>query len=614
MPGTRVAHVSRPEYPERIRNRPLANNIGGGWAMVFAQECDLLLLAGMFVHSCSRGVCKSVESRRASVLRTLLPLIMATVRRLKRPPASTAVLTKRKKVLGVGILLALGIAAALAYLLAGCGGGSTATLPPPPPPVTFQALTAAEVTNVVTAAAASVSTDTLVIAVVDRQGKVLGVFHNAGAPIGVLSLGNFSAVENADDVAVQLARTGAFFSNNQAPLTSRTVRFISGIHLPPGVQNQPPADLYGIENTNRGCALSAELETHGFLPSHPVSGTKPLGIITGKKDTNDSDATVVNPGGIPIYRGNMLVGGIGVTGGTMEVDEYAAFVGATSSGFGGFFGALPPPGAVFLGGVVLPAVTNTTAPNGIGPGTAVGGTWLIAATNGTGTPEFGDLVAPAAGSALSSADVKTILDNAEAEANLTRAAIRLPEGSRARMVIAVADLDGRIIGLRRMDDSTVFSIDVAASKARNMVYFNSSARSAADLNGVPMGTAVTNRTISFGSQPLFPPGIDDSPLNPGPFFNLYLNDTANPCSQGLGGGLPSGNNSGIVFFPGSAGLYKNGVLVGGLGVSGDGVDQDDFVTSAGTTGFEAPDAIRADQILIEGVRLPYFKFPRNPTN
>ncbi len=201
-------------------------------------------------------------------------------------------------------------------------------------------------------------------------------------------------------------------------------------------------------------------------------------------------------------------------------------------------------------------------------------------------------------------DVTSILDNAEAEANLTRAAIRLPEGSRARMAIAVADLDGKIIGLRRMDDSTVFSIDVAASKARNMVYFNSSARSAADLNGVPMATAVTNRTISFGSQPLFPPGIDDSTISPGPFFNLYLHDAANPCSQGLGSGLLSGHNSGIVFFPGSAGLYKNGVLVGGLGVSGDGVDQDDFVTSAGTKGFEAPDAMRADQISIA----------RNPTN
>jgi uncharacterized protein GlcG (DUF336 family) len=180
------------------------------------------------------------------------------------------------------------------------------------------------------------------------------------------------------------------------------------------------------------------------------------------------------------------------------------------------------------------------------------------------------------------------------------------------MVIAIADMDGTIIGLRRMPDSTVFSIDVAASKARNMVYFNGSTRLASDLDQVPMGTAVTNRTISFGAMPLFPPGIDGS--GDGPFFNLYTMDTANPCTQGFQSGAANDKKSGIVFFPGSAGLYKNGVLVGGLGVSGDGVDQDDFVTSAGTKGFEAPTAIRADQISINGVRLPYFKFPRNPTD
>jgi len=194
---------------------------------------------------------------------------------------------------------------------------------------------------------------------------------------------------------------------------------------------------------------------------------------------------------------------------------------------------------------------------------------------------------------------------------MTRAAIRLPLNSSARMAIAVADLDGTLIGLRRMADSTVFSIDVAASKARNMVYFNGPNRTANDLPGVPMGTAVTNRTISFGAQPLFPPGIDNT--SPGPFYNLYLQDTANPCTQGDQTGPPNMNKSGVVFFPGSVGLYKNGALVGGLGISGDGVDQDDFVTSGGSAGFEAPAAIRADQIFIDGVRLPYFKFPRNPT-
>jgi len=198
--------------------------------------------------------------------------------------------------------------------------------------------------------------------------------------------------------------------------------------------------------------------------------------------------------------------------------------------------------------------------------------------------------------------------------------IRLPLGSRAKMVIAVADLDGTIIGLNRMPDATIFSIDVAASKARNMIYFNSSApigggAGGGDLTGVPMGTAVTNRTISFGAQPLYPPGISGPP---GPFFNLYLNDTANPCREGFqpsqGFQLFDTKQSGIVFFPGSVGLFRNGKLVGGLGVSGDGVEQDDFVTNAGSAGFEAPTAIRADQVFVRGVRLPYLKFPRNPTD
>jgi uncharacterized protein GlcG (DUF336 family) len=180
------------------------------------------------------------------------------------------------------------------------------------------------------------------------------------------------------------------------------------------------------------------------------------------------------------------------------------------------------------------------------------------------------------------------------------------------MVIAVADLDGTVIGLRRMADSTVFSIDVAVTKARNMVDFNSASRTSADLNGVPMGTAVTNRTIGFGAQPLYPPGIDGS--SAGPFFNLFTMDLANPCTQGFQAGATNPNKSGIVFFPGSTGLYRNGTLVGGLGVSGDGVDEDDFVTNGGASGFQAPNTIRADQIMDQGVRLPYFKFPRNPTD
>ena len=73
------------------------------------------------------------------------------------------------------------------------------------------------------------------------------------------------------------------------------------------------------------------------------------------------------------------------------------------------------------------------------------------------------------------------------------------------------------------------------------------------------------------------------------------------------------NQNGIVFFPGSSALYKNkSVLVGGWGVSGDGVDQDDVVTFAGQQTLDAPDSLKADQFFVAGVRLPYQKFNRNP--
>ena len=536
---------------------------------------------------------------------------MPTTHSLRRPVESHRALAQRNKALAFGIVLAIGIAMALAFLLAGCGGGASAM--PDPPAATQSAsvtLSATDVGNIVQAAAVAVSPTTMVIAVVDRAGDVLALYRKPDAPASVM--GNFGAQVNANDVAVGLARTGAFFSNNQAPLTSRTVRFISGIHFPPGVMNAANAALYGIENTNRGCTLSSELEASGLKPSSSINGGFGAGIITGKADINDSDPNAVNPGGVPIFSGSVLVGGVGVAGVSPSVAEFAAVVAASSNGFSLAPVPTPAPGEVFLDGVALPIVSQTTAPTGVGAG-AFSGSYAIAPTAGSAAPE-GDLVTAAAGpvGGLAAADVTQILNNAEATANQTRAGIRLPLGSRTRMVIAVADLDGTIIGLRRMADATVFSVDVAASKARNMVYFNSASRTAADLQQVPMGTAVTNRTISFGAQPLFPPGINGS--SAGPFFNLYMQDTANPCTQGFQTGAANANRSGIVFFPGSAGLYRNGVLVGGLGVSGDGVEQDDYVTAGGAAGFDAPANIRADQISINGVRLPYFKFPRNPTD
>jgi len=536
----------------------------------------------------------------------------------------------------------------------GGGGSNTGSAGSDPPVQQEPLLQASEVQAIIQAAVNSVNIP-VEVAVTNRVGTILGVYGSANAP--TMGHGNFSQDQPfanlvpADELAVALARTGAFFSNDEAPLSSRTVRFISGIHFPPGVAGTPNAALYGIENTNRGCSFDVNYNPGQTIPPATlINGTSPgLGIITGKANIYDSSPFDVNPGGVPIFENGIVVGGIGVVAydavsgnDNYDAAEYAAFVGSTVSipGDSNVFRPMPaPPGVVTINGVALPFVNNTSRPAGYSqgpaPGTPVGFTVGPIASPGP-TPE-GYLVGPT-GSAypngLSQSDVMAVVNAAISTAMNTRAAIRLPINQPAAMMISVSDLDGNFLAIYRIHDATIFSIDVSAAKARNVVYFSSTAGQlpgvyadnnpgSIDLPGVPPGTSVTNRTISFGAQPLYPPGIDGS--GPGPFFTLYQSDTNNPCSQGTQPTNPHQN--GIVFFPGALALYRNGVLVGGLGVSGDGVDQDDFVTFGGASemtgtnssdpsqtgvGFEAPTAIRADQIVIENVRLPYIKFPRNP--
>jgi len=243
----------------------------------------------------------------------------------------------------------------------------------------------------------------------------------------------------------------------------------------------------------------------------------------------------------------------------------------------------------------------------------------------------------------SQADVINTIGQAYDSANLVRAGIRLPLGTRSRMVFAVADQDGSILGLYRMQDATYFSIGVAVAKARNMAYYASAGIQPADqVVNVPVGTAFTNRTFRFLVEPRFPEGIDGAP--PAAFSILNHPDINNLTAEnsvaisavdfsagGVGdnvlgftrfnaernfhaqdGDFPIELQSGVVFFPGAAPLYDGALLLGGLGVSGDGVDQDDVVTSAGTVGFKPLGEIRVDRFFVGGVRLPYQKFLRNP--
>lgn len=513
----------------------------------------------------------------------------------------------------------------------------------------FLPLNADEVRSLAVTASVLIDDPKITVAVVDRAGRVLAIVRNPAADPA------------NDELAVGVARTSAFFSHNTAPLSSRTVRFISSLHFPPGVKKAYENALYGIENTNRGCDFNLQFNAGKCIPratsvtrSGPCSGFDNSGcgpgIVTGKPQPFDlhedgkhpepiglqgpfnPGGLPVNAGGIPLYRigsfeilkgslaeGNAkvevegpsyMVGAIGVAGVSSDHAEFAAF-GAAALGVPGVlfpapsFPELPRPGRVIIDGIRLPFVDQGFRPKGTKQAAAASGTFIVGPNPG-GCVANRYLSGPIGSPQLSRDEVDAIIRRSVAFAQRTRGYIRLPLNSYSRMVIAVSDLNGNVLGLYRMPDSTIFSIDVAVAKARNVVYFSGAGN--ADLPGVPAGTAVNARTLGYAGSPLFPGGIDFT--DPGPFFDLFLSDLANACSQGSQ--QPNANQSGIVFFPGSTPLYRNGVLVGGLGISGDGVDQDDYVTLNGAAEFYPDPSIWADRVKIDGVRLPYLHLPRQP--
>lgn len=467
------------------------------------------------------------------------------------------------------------------------------------------------------------------VAVTDAEGRLLGLYRMDGAPETSRIAGRRGAGLEGLDVpagaaAIAKAATGALLSSGGNAFSSRTASFIVQQNFPPGVDMTPGGPLFGVQFSSLACG---DFKAPG----------SPLGLAG-------------DPGGVPLYKDGVLVGGLAVEGdGAYTVDQDPADFDASAEEAAALAGAvgLEAPEAIradriLADGIRLPFANGVaTSASAAAPGldlvvpSAGVPTTLVAASlggvSGRVDPRF-----PARGGAVLSADaVGGILTRAAQQAARTRAAIRQPLGSSARVSIAVVDLDGSVLGFFQLDDAPNFGIDVSVQKARTANFF-SGAGAADDLRraglalyagaDLPLDGSMgfTTRAVGFLAQPYFPPGIagtDPGPLAP-PIaewspFNTGLQTEL--VRDAVVGGLAGSCNAaiprlpdGITLFPGGVPLFVGGRLAGALGVSGDGVDQDDLIAAAGATGFEIPPERRSDQLVIRGVRLPWLKFPRHP--
>jgi len=531
--------------------------------------------------------------------------------------------------------------------------GTTINPPGGPQPLSATTLTITDVQTIIAqAASAALSlSHPVTIIVTDREGNVIGSLALPGAPattlirsVGANGAGLEGTVAPSVDAAIAKASTAAFFSTSGNAFTTRTAGFIIQEHFPPGISFRAGGPLYGVQ-----------------FSSLPCSDIKRPSARLGLS---------ADPGGLPIYKNGEPAGGIGIEGdGLYTVDRIPTDLDQpfeeliAASGVRGFEApSLIRGDNILVDGIRLPYsnILNPPAPATLPFGSLPGGPAVIfpggmpppsdfvpavvGGVAGEVSTRFFPFVAgtsPAGPASLTAAEVDGIISRAAQQANITRGAIRQPLGSNARVTISVVDAAGVVLGVFRQKDAPVFGFDVAVQKARTAAFF-SNATAGAQLTAAGFGSYVTRaatdgislsgatafsaRAVGFLHRPFFPDGIDETTAGPfstaipawSPFnvglqldlvktnFLLALAGTPTPCTSIPG--LPNG----IQIFAGSVPLYKNSVLVGAIGISGDGIDQDDLIAAAGANGVSPPAGIRADQVFVRSVRLPFLKFPRSP--
>ncbi|MBT8445230.1 MAG: heme-binding protein, partial [Gammaproteobacteria bacterium] len=447
----------------------------------------------------------------------------------------------------------------VAMLLVACGGGSQKQAagvdPGTPTPGctgscadTATSLTVADVENVIAQAVAEAQARNVsaTIAVVDRVGNVLAVFRmNAAATSitvaspGAAVSGGLEGVNVVPDTLAAIAKavTAAYLSTEGNAFSTRTASQIVQDHFNPEDNQQPAGPLFGVQFSQLPCS---DLVTR-FGGGVPGAGPhrSPLGLAA-------------DPGGLPLYKSGTPVGGVGIISDAsysfdadisdVDIDDDELIAIAATS-------LLAAPGnrranqiAVdgrtlrFADGAMNDLLSDpNAAPNFPSidnvAGNLVAATGYVAASISAGVA-FGhaasgirpdaldypgldafvlvdDLDAeryrPIAGTdgaaALTAVEVQTILGEALKIANKSRAQIRRPVGTAARVTISVVDSNGVILGVVRGRDAPVFGIDVSLQKARTAAFF-SSASAAAALNALPPATYLDGGLVVLARIPL----------------------------------------------------------------------------------------------------------------
>jgi uncharacterized protein GlcG (DUF336 family) len=359
----------------------------------------------------------------------------------------------------------------------------------------------------------------------------------------------------------------------------------------------------------------------------------------------------------------------------VEYPQIGSVAGAT---FAGTAGTLVPVAGYFTGAGLLSGAIYGTEASGVRASTAAefANRDAFVLSNGAGTNRYplrGGTDAAEVAAPLTAAEARAILEEAFTVMSRARAQIRQPLDSRAQVTISLVDTRGSVLGLVRSPDAPVFGIDVSLQKARTANFlsgpfaanellaapgevpqFVARTRSfLADPNALTGAIAFSDRAVGNLSRPYFPDGEVGQPNGPlsrpirqfSPFStglqsalvvgNLAqhlafvtgasASDTPRACTglPGVAGGNPRLAN-GMQIFPGSVPVYRGNTLVGAIGVSGDGIDQDDMISFLGLNNAgarvggigNAPAAARSDRIVVQvgsrQVRLRYVGCPFAP--